>query len=169
MAPITLYQASIGFFINGMSTLLHILQKASEAPNAESFPNAKLYEDMRPLSFQIQTASNSAKKSVLRLTGKDFGAWEDNETTMPELIARVEKTLALLKSIEPKEVEGADDKLIALPTAEGGTAERSVRVIMLSFGVPNFFFHVNMAYAILRSQGVPLGKDDYIEGFSHAT
>lgn len=169
MAPVTLYETSIGFFTHGMTTLLHILQKASAAPNADAFPAVRLHEDMRPLSFQIQAASNTAKKSVLRLTGRDFGAWGDAETTMAELVARVEKTLAMLKAVEPKDLEGADDKLIALPTAEGGTEETSVRAIMLSYAVPNFFFHVNMAYAILRSQGVPLGKDDYIEAFSHAT
>ena len=169
MAPINLYEASLGLYINGMNTLLHILQKASEAPDADSFPSAKLYEDMRPLTFQIQAASNTAKKSVTRLTGRDFGAWEDNEATITDLIARVEKTLALLKSIEPTEIEGVDDRFIALPTAEGGTAEVTLKAITLSYSVPNFFFHVNIAYAILRSKGVPLGKDDYLEAFSSAT
>ena len=169
MAPINLYDASLSLYINGMNTLLHILQKASEAPDADSFPSAKLYEDMRQLTFQIQAASNTAKKSVARLTGKDLGAWDDNETTMWDLIARVEKTLALLKSIDPAEVEGVDDKLIALPTAEGGTAEVTLKAITLSHSVPNFFFHVNMTYAILRSRGVPLGKNDYLEAFSSTT
>jgi hypothetical protein len=166
MAPITLYDASVGFYISGMITLQKILRKASEIQGHESFPSSKLYEDMRPLTFQIQVASNTAKKSAGRLTGREFDKWEDNETTMSELIARVEKTLTLLNSIDPNEIIGVDDKLLPLPTSEGGIVEKPLLAITLSHAVPNFFFHINMAYAILRSKGVPLGKDDYLEAFN---
>ncbi len=79
----------------------------------------------------------------------------------------MEKTLVLLKAIDPSEVEGVDDKLLTLPTADGGTAETTLLAVTLSYAVPNFFFHVNMAYAILRSKGVPLGKNDYLDAFNH--
>ncbi|KAH8886194.1 hypothetical protein GQ53DRAFT_750765 [Thozetella sp. PMI_491] len=166
MAPITMYDASVAIYISGMKTLLHILQTASKEAGAESLPDARLYEDMRTLTFQVQAASNTSKKSLTRLTGKDYGSWEDKETTMPDLIARVEKTLNMLESVDPKEIEGADEKLIALPTEAGGTADASLLAVTLSFQVPNFFFHLDMAYAILRSRGVPIGKNDYLAAFN---
>lgn len=165
MSSIQIYDVSVGLMIKGLTTLRHILQKATESPDAASFPDAKLFDDMRPLSFQIQVASNTAKKTVSRFTGVEGEVWEDNETTMPELIARVDKTLELLKGVDPKSLEGKESANVELSLGKWGTRELTGKDYSLGYGIPNFFFHVNTAYAILRMKGVPLGKGDYLTSF----
>jgi len=121
MPGITLYEASIPLFLKGMETLGSILDKAAAHAKEKGldadadYPGARLVEDMLPLSFQIQIASNTAKKTVARLTGEDtVGPWEDNEKTMAELKARVDKTIDLLKSVKPDSVDGKEDAIVEL-------------------------------------------------------
>ncbi len=113
--PITLYDASIPTFRKGLNTLLHILEKAEEHAKqtgikADDYVTAALCEDMKPLSFQVQVVSNTVKKSIWRVTGDEIESWEDNESTMAQLTARVKKTLDLLKNVSA-------EKLIAEDTA----------------------------------------------------
>lgn len=165
MAGLSVYDTNIVLLRRGMTTLANILKKAAEHPDAASFPDAKLCEDMLPLTFQVQTASNTAKKSVSRLTGEEAEVWEDNEKTLDELIARCEKTVALLKAVDPKKVEGKETATVELSLGPAGTKQLSGKDYVLTYAVPNFFFHLQTAYSILRMKGVPLGKRDYLGTF----
>ncbi|KAK3385452.1 hypothetical protein B0H63DRAFT_183149 [Podospora didyma] len=171
MASLSLYDASIKILISAHESLVHILQKASEHPDAASFPATRLYEDMLPLSFQVQIASNIALKTAHRLTaGKlSFDAFADDEKTIDELIARADKTLALLRSVNaedlPVGVEAVNDtKSIELAMGPK-TFSLTPAGYAFGFGLPNVFFHVSTAYGILRSKGVPLGKMDFLQSF----
>ncbi len=165
MAPLNIYDASIGVFISGQNVLLDLLKKAAASAEAETLPAARLTEDMLPLTFQIQATSNTSKKAIGHLTGNVIEAWEDDEKTLPELIARVEKTLALLKSVDPKSVIGVDEKIIDLALGKRGTFKVPVSTYVLGFGLPNYFFHLNTAYSILRNKGLEIGKFDYLGPF----
>jgi hypothetical protein len=162
---LSVYDTSILTLKRGTTTLLNILKKASESADAASFPDAKLTEDMKPLTFQVQAASNTAKKTVWRLTGVETEAWEDNEQTLDQLIARCEKTLALLKGVDPKQVEGKETAMVELALGPAGTKQLVGTDYILTYAVPNFFFHLQTAYAILRMKGVALGKGDYLGPF----
>lgn len=165
MPPITIYDASIALYIRGMSTLLNILSKTLESPGADSFLSTRLYDDMEPLSFQIKMVIDTAKTAIEHLTGEPQEVWEDNEKTMPELMMRIEKTLALLKSVDAKSVEGVEDRKVKILLGRARTAQVHASGFVLGQSVPNFFFHISTAYGILRSKGVPLGKRDYLRPF----
>jgi hypothetical protein len=106
----------------------------------------------------VQSVSHTVSRSLERILKTDFQSWEDNETTMEQLIERAENTLALLKNLDPKILEGAEKNICSV-RGEDMTG----RQFMLGFGMPTLFFHLQTAYAILRMNGVPLGKDDYME------
>ncbi|KAL6406101.1 helix-turn-helix- domain containing protein type [Ilyonectria robusta] len=165
MSSLTLYDVSIVLLQRGMSTLANLLKKASEHADATSFPAAKLYEDMLPLSSQVQRASNTAKSSITRLTGVETEAWNDSEKTFDELIARCEKTVSLLKSVDAKQVEGRETAKVELSLGSAGTRQFTGKEYILTYVLPNFFFHLQTAYAILRMKGVPLGKGDFLGPF----
>ena len=170
MSSITLYETTVGLYISALESLKVILQKAKEyAPEeSTSYPSLRLYEDMLPFSFQIQTTSNIAKKALQRLVPEKgpFPVWEDNETTMDELIARVDKTLALLKTIKPEDLAGREANILEIKLGpNGGSATAEAKGYALGYALPNIFFHLTTAYAILRSKGVPLGKRTYLNSF----
>ena len=137
--------------------LIHILKMAASQPEADTLPSDRLIKDMQPLSFQVRSVSNTVTRSLKRLIGV-VEAWEDNETTIGQLITRAEKTLALLQSIDPGKLEGKDTVTVELPSGQF-----TGKQFILGFGLPNLFFHLQTAYAIFRMKGVPLGKADYME------
>lgn len=157
MSEVGIYDISVGTYIAGLTVLVNILKKAALQPDADTLPSASLTEDMLPLSFQVQSVSNTVSISLKRLLKTDIQSWEDNETTMGQLIARAENTLALLKNIDPKSLEGAEKNVCKV-----AGEELTGRQFILGFAMPNLFFHLQTAYAILRMKGVPLGKDDYL-------
>lgn len=157
MSDIKIYDISVGTYIGGLKVLVNILKKAALQPDADTFPSARLIDDMNPLSFQVQSVSNTVSRSLKRLMETDVESWEDNETTMDQLIERAEKTLALLESIDPKTLEGRENTVVKV-----AGEEITGKQFILGFGMPNLFFHLQTAYAILRMKGVPLGKDDYL-------
>ena len=163
MSGISIYDITVGTYISGFKVLLHILKKAAAQPDAETLPSASLIDDMRPLSFQVQTASNIVSASLTRLLETNIQSWDDNETTMEQLIERAENTLALLQNMDPKTLDGAEKK-----TFDTAGQALTGRQLVLGFTLPNFFFHVQTAYSILRMKGVPLGKDDYMGPWNRA-
>jgi hypothetical protein len=158
MAPITVYDVTITLWLNGMKALKAILEKASTHADAATFAAARITPDMLPLSFQVQACSNNIKKGVWRLTGREIEAWADEEKTMEELVARVDKTIALLATVEPKDLEGVEDKEVELQLGP-----RSMSLDGRTYSL--YFFHLTTAYDILRGQGVDLGKRDYLGPF----
>ncbi len=106
MSDVSIYDISVGTYIEGLTVLVNILKKAAMQPDADTLPSASLIEDMLPLSFQVQSVSNTVSGSLKRLLKTDIQSWEDNETTMEQLVERAENTLALLKGMDPKTLEG---------------------------------------------------------------
>ncbi|KAB5518188.1 hypothetical protein GE09DRAFT_1294145 [Coniochaeta sp. 2T2.1] len=151
MSGITLHDASIGNLLHGTVALRNILQKASEQPESSTFPSAKLIDDMYPLTFQLKIATNMAEKAVKYLVAGSDVAMSDvkEDSTLADLIARCDKTVELLKGLGPN----------------SKPAEITAKEFAFGHVLPNFFFHVNATYAILRMKGVPIGKMDYLNPF----
>ena len=118
---------------------------------------------MRPLTFQIQTASDTAKGCAARLAGIEAPAMADTETTFPELQQRIAKTIAFLDSVKPAQLAGAEDREIVLKFPNG-EMKFSGKDYVTGFALPNFYFHVTTAYAILRHNGIEIGKRDFLGG-----
>ncbi|KUI60198.1 hypothetical protein VP1G_07397 [Cytospora mali] len=170
MAGITFYNAYFPTIITALDTLEAILNSAQAHAKKNGidvdteYVPAKLYEDMLPLSFQIQVVSNTLKKAVFRLTGAGAEAWEDNETTFDQLFARIKKTKELVKSVKPEDINGKEGETTDVeigPNILKTTHQSSIT----GFVLPNMFFHLQTTYAILRMKGVPLGKVVFLTPF----
>jgi len=163
---VSMFRLSVPVFQRGLRVLSTYLDKAEAfAKETGSDPNAlvgaRLAPDMLPLSGQYQRASDSAKFAVGRLTGVEMPRFEDNEQTIADLRERVAKTEAFLATVPQAAFEASTDRMITI--SPGGNA-MSLRGddYMLTFGLPNFFFHISIAHAILRNAGVAVGKRDFL-------
>jgi uncharacterized protein len=128
-----------------------------------SYLSAKLYDDMLPLTKQVQIASDNAKGAAARLTGTEAPKFEDNEASFDDLRARLRKTISYIREIDPKAFVGAEDRKIELkfPNAEFKFIGADY---LNNWALPNIYFHITTGYGILRSKGVPLGKPDFLAG-----
>ena len=163
---ISLYQASAPRFVNTLNNLSAILDRAQAHAEARKIDPAaltsfRLYPDMFPLTRQVQIACDAAKGAVARLAGVEIPKHEDTEQTFAELKARIEKTVEFIKTIKPAQVDGSEDKEIALRLGGQDVKFKGMQYL-LGFAHPNFYFHVTTAYNILRHNGVEVGKKDYI-------
>ena len=161
-----MYQASIPSLIRSLNNLAAILEKGLAHAEAKKIApavlvNSRLYPDMFPLGRQVQIASDIARKGAARLAGLEAPNLEDNETTFPELIARLGKTTAYLETLTPEQIDGSEEKSITLPVGKDTMTFEGLP-FLLSFILPNVYFHVTTAYDILRHCGVDLGKLDYL-------
>ncbi|MEO5737755.1 MAG: DUF1993 domain-containing protein [Variovorax sp.] len=163
---LSMYDASVTIFLHNLKQLSHLLDKGlAHAQAADIDPatlvQAKLAEDMRPLSFQIQGASDASKMAVVRLTGVAAPSFPDTETTFEELQTRIANTRTWLQSVPREAFEGSEERTF---TMKAGAADLAFvgQPYLLHFVLPNFFFHVTTAYDILRHKGVPIGKRDYL-------
>jgi hypothetical protein len=161
-----MYQASIPAFVRMLGNLSAILDKAAAHAEAKKidpavFINARLAPDMFPLSRQVQIATDMVKGCAARLAGIEVPRYEDNETTFAELQARIDKTKAFIQSVNASQIDGSEERQITL---KFGSRELSFLGLpyLLDFVLPNFHFHLSMTYAILRHNGVEIGKKDYI-------
>jgi uncharacterized protein len=164
----TMYEASIPTFLHTLRSLRILLEKGLAHAEAKKFDPAvlaasRLYPDMFPLTRQVQIASDAAKGAAARLAGVDAPKFEDAETTIPELIARVDKTIDYLQSVQPAQIDGSEERTITIPTPRGPLTFPG-KVYLRHWALPNFFFHVTTAYNILRHNGVEIGKADYLGG-----
>jgi hypothetical protein len=163
---VSLYDLSIPVFTLSLSNLSAILDKAASYSEAKKIdpkvmPQSRLIADMLPLSAQIQIACDTAKGAAARLAGVEAPKYEDNETTLAELKARVGKTLDFIKGIKPEQLQGAESREIVLQFPNA-TMKFNGKNYLANFVIPNLFFHVTMAYALLRKNGVDLGKRDFL-------
>jgi hypothetical protein len=163
---ISMYLASVPPIIRSLTNLRAILGKAAAHAEAKKIDpavlvNARLYPDMYPLSRQVQIATDMAKGGASRLAGRDIPKYEDKETTFPELVARLDKTIALLESFKPEEIDGSEDKTITLTLHERTLTFKGLPYL-IDYVLPNVYFHVTTAYAILRHNGVEIGKRDFL-------
>ena len=163
---ISMYNVSIPVFTLTLTNLSAILDKAAsyaetKKVDPKAMPQARLIADMLPLSAQIQIACDTAKGAAARLAGVDVPKHEDTEATLPELKARVAKTLDFIKTIKPEQVQGSETREIVLQFPQTTLKFTGINYLT-NFVLPNFFFHVTMAYALLRKNGVDLGKRDFL-------
>jgi hypothetical protein len=163
---LSLYDVSVPVFIRALENMDAFLDKGAahfaEAGRPESeLTAARLYEDMAPLTAQIQRASDSAKGLAVRVGGVENVAMPDEEVTIADLKARIAKTIAFLKATPRDGFDGKEDATIEVKTPNR-TMVFTGKDYVLGFAVPNFFFHVTTAYALLRKEGVPVGKMDYL-------
>jgi len=164
----SIYDASIPPLINMLQSLSKILDKAvAQAKTADTdlktLLEARLAPDMHPLTRQIQIMSDGAKGCAARLAGIEAPSFPDTETTFPELQARIEKTIAFLKSVSAEKLAGAETRKIELKTPTR-TLEFTGRDFLTLFALPNFYFHATTAYDLLRHKGIQIGKMDYLGG-----
>ena len=164
----SIYDASIAPMTRALTNLSKIIDKAVAQAKAEDKPladllGAQLAPDMKPFPFQVQSASDAAKGAAARLAGIAAPAMPDTETTFAELSARIAKTLAFLATVTPEQLKGAEDREIVLKFPNG-EFKFSGKDFVAGFALPNFFFHVTTAYALLRHKGIGIGKMDFLGG-----
>lgn len=149
-----------------LTNLSGILQKAESYAQARRIePNAllqaRLYPDMFPLTRQVQLATDFAKGAAARLSGSEVPKWEDTEQTFAELQARIQRGRDYLGSFRRDSFAGAEERAIEIKVPSR-TLKFTGKEYLLSFALPNFYFHVTMAYAILRHNGLEIGKLDFL-------
>jgi hypothetical protein len=163
---VSMYDISVPVFSERLKALALVLTKA-EANAAERkidpqvFLNARLAPDMYPLTRQVQIATDHAKGASSRLAGREVPRYEDNEATFAELHQRIARTLDHLSSFKPEEFDGSETRTITLKLG-GRDVERAGLAYLLDMAMPNFYFHVTTAYDILRQNGVPLSKRNFL-------
>ena len=163
---ISMYQASVPVFVQLLKGLSGVLDKAEAHCTAKkidpvTLPSTRLIADMFPLTRQVQIATDFAKGVTARLAGVEVPTWEDNEKTIPELKARIAKTIAYVETFKPGQIDGSEDREISLKVG-GNPMTFKGQQYLLHFGTPNFYFHTTSAYSILRANGIDLGKRDFM-------
>jgi uncharacterized protein len=163
---ITMYQASVPAFQKHLHALDGILDKAAAYAGAKKVEPAvllgtRLFPDMFDAKRQIQVACDFAKSATARLAGVEPPSHPDTEQTIPELKARIAKTLVFIETVSPEKMDGSDDRSL---TINVGPNEMTFtgRDYLLHFALPNFYFHCATAYGILRSCGLDVGKRDFM-------
>jgi hypothetical protein len=162
-----MYSASAPVFSRILGNMLNWLDRAEAHAQARKFdPNnylgLRLAPDMLPFVRQIQIVSDGAKGCMSRLAGTEIPKWEDNEVSFDDLRARIRKTIEHVQSFSAAQIDGSDDRAIAVPTRSGDPLNFSGETFLKHFALPNFFFHATTAYALLRHAGVELGKADFL-------
>ncbi len=163
---ITMYQASVPVFERTLKALDVILDKAAAYATERKIDptvllTARLYPDMFALTRQVQIATDHAKGASARLAGVAVPSFTDNEASFPDLKARIAKTLEFVATVKPAQIDGSEARDITL---KAGPRELNFKGqdYLLFFALPNFYFHVTTAFAILRHNGVPVGKLDFL-------
>ena len=166
---ITLSSASLPVFQTALGNLAHCLDKAQANAQRRGFDpdvfvTMRLAPDMLPFAAQVRIACDAAKNGTARLGGLQAPKFEDNETTFAELKARIAKTLEWLATVEPSAIDGRETVDITFPVGRDSTRTMQGEAYLKHWALPNLFFHVTTAYALLRHAGVDLGKADYLAG-----
>ncbi len=159
----TLYDASAPIFVASLRNMSAWLDKAAAEKSESALIDARLAPDMRPLTAQFQMASDSAKNAMARLAGIEAPSMPDTETTFAELKDRCARTIAFIESVDAALIAGSEDREITLKFPNGMGYQFSGQAYLTGFALPNFFFHVTTAYALLRAAGVTLGKPDFLQ------
>jgi hypothetical protein len=158
-----IYTSSIPVFASSLRNMSAWLDKAAtERPEAELL-EARLAPDMSPLPSQYQMASDTAKNAAARLAGVEAPSMPDTETSFAELKDRCARTVDYLNSIGPAALAEAAEREVVLSFPNGMGYRFTGSDYLTGFALPNFFFHVTAAYAILRAAGVSLGKPDFLQ------
>ncbi len=162
----TLYTQTAPTFVRQLTNLSSILDKAQQHADANKYDSAnflqlRLIADMLTFTRQVQIACDFAKGAMSRLAGVDVPKWEDTEASLSDLKARIGKTIEYVQSFKPEQLDGAESRTISIKI-DGQDKQFDAPTYVNYVVMPNFYFHLTTAYAILRSNGVPLGKGDFI-------
>ena len=163
---ISMYGASVPVFIRMLTNLKGILGKGSAFAQAKKIEesvllNARLSPDMFPLIKQVHIATDFARGTGARLAGSEPPAYEDNEKSFAELVSRIDRSVDYLRTLTPAQIDGSEAREIVRPIR--GEPKKFTGInYLLQFALPNFYFHTTTAYAILRHNGVDIGKSDFI-------
>jgi hypothetical protein len=161
-----MYAASVPMMKTLLGALSGVLDKAAAFAEAKKIDQTvltsdRLAPDMFPLSRQVQIATDMAKGGIARLAGVEIPVYEDNETTIDQLKARIAKTIAFIDSVPAAQIDGTEDKQVVLKMRAGEMSFTGQRYLV-GFVLPNFTFHCATAYDILRHNGVEIGKKDFL-------
>ena len=163
---ISMYQASVPRILNMLTNLSHLLDKAqthieAKKLNESALTQFRLYPDMFPLVRQVQIACDTAKGVVARLAGVDIPVDEDSEVSVADLKQRIAKTSAFIETFSASQIDGTEDKDIITKRGDKETHYKGMQ-FLLNHAMPNVYFHITITYAILRHNGVEIGKRDYL-------
>src|SRR5690242_3636377 len=166
---LSMHGASVPIFVRMLGNMSQWLDKAEAHAAAKKFDpavylGARLAPDMLPFSSQIQIACDAVKFGVARLAGIEAPKFADDEKTLADLRARIQKTLDFIQSVPAAKIDGTEDKDVVVPRRDGSMTLKG-EFYLKHFVLPNFFFHVTTTYALLRHWGVELGKADYLGSF----
>ncbi|KAB2872153.1 MAG: DUF1993 domain-containing protein [Burkholderiaceae bacterium] len=163
---ISMYQASVPRLANLLENLSRILDKAQAHVDAgkvdlRTLMDDRLIDDMYPFSKQVQIACDKARSVVARLAGMEVPAYDDNEQTLAELKLRIARTVDFIRSVPAERIDGTEDHDIELPVTGKPTRYKGLQ-LLLGHSMPNVYFHATTAYNLLRRNGVPIGKRDFL-------
>ena len=163
---LSLYDVSIPVLVRGLANLSTLIDKAAAHAEAKKIEpsvlaQARLFPDMFPLVRQVQITCDTAKGAAGRLAGIDIPKHEDTETTLAELKQRIAKTVDFIQSVKASQLEGAESRSIEIKTPNRTFSFTGLSYLN-QFVLPNFYFHESISYAILRHNGVEVGKNDYL-------
>jgi len=163
---ISMYDLLIPVLTRGLTTMSAVLDKAAAHAAAKKFDSAvlaqaRLFPDMYPLVRQVQIACDTAKGAAARLAGIEAPRHEDTEVTLAELKARIAKTLDVVKSVTAAQLKDAESRAIEIKFPNGSWKFTGIGYLT-DFVLPNFYFHVSMVYALLRKNGIEIGKSDFL-------
>ncbi|CAG8980063.1 hypothetical protein HYALB_00013388 [Hymenoscyphus albidus] len=159
--PFSLYDITVPVFIRDLNILQNILKRgiehASTTSSEQTLLDSRLIADMEAFPYQIQRLSDCVKGLAVRMGGVAPQAWADEEKTLAELQERVQKTIGILETVDPKSMDGKEDLKIEI-----GPYKFTGTTYVQQFVIPNFYFHHVMTYALLRKEGVQIGKRNYL-------
>jgi len=163
---LSMYQAAVPVFIRALGNLKHVLQKGAEHAKTKNVTDevllqTRLIPDMLPLVKQVQIACDMATRGSARLAGVEPKSFEDNETTLEQLYARIDSAIEYIKTFKPEQIDGSEGRTIVLKMRSGEMTFEG-QAYLLGFALPNVFFHCTTAYNILREAGTEIGKNDFI-------
>lgn len=164
--PISMHQASVPRLVHILENLSGLLDKAQAHIDARhidvaALMQARLALDMYPFAQQVRIACDKARSVVARLAGLEVPYYPDDEQTLAELQARIARSVAFIRSVPAERIDGTEDKEIVLPVTRVETRYRGLQ-LLLGHSLPNVYFHTVTAYNILRANGVPVGKRDFL-------
>ena len=163
---VSMYPISVPVFIKHLNGAAGCLKKAQALYAEKKYDEATLmhyrfFPDMFTFARQIQSMSDHAKGCTALLAGMEAPKYEDNEKSLADLIARIEKTVAFLKSVKPAQIDGTEDKAISIKMRDRELNMKGIE-LLLNRSLPNFYFHATTAYDILRHNGVEVAKRDFM-------
>lgn len=159
------FDGSVLLAQDALDSLANILKKAQEHTHAANLPSARLCDDMLPLTFQVYKVTSTCQEIVAYLSNEKPATFENNLTSWDDINARLAAAKEVLKKADKDLINSRVDEVITINLGSHGTADMSGKAYVVGFSMPNLFFHLTTAYGIVRKEGVPLEKLDYLGSF----